>query len=454
MRNNKKDDIDKFTKDHKLKVLGVPQFIGSGSHDIEDVKHRFLVMPRYGKDIWKIFLEQNRKFPLHTVYRLGWQLTNVLEYVHNREYVHADIKGANVLLGFNSMENVYLLDYGLAAHYNTKDYKIDPKKAHNGTIEYTSRDAHNGVLTMRGDIEILAYNLIEWAGAKLPWTASSTILQKPIEVQKLKESFMKDTEKALKSAFPSTVPSHLVTFLKYVESIKHNDTPDYKKIRSIFEAGLKELKESNSGKLEFSAASTSKVVNPKIVAAAKSPVKRAHTLTKDSLEKPRKQPKVIASSTESSDDQQVIRTTKRIAQRKRYAEVNSSDDEVVEAEVIKKTDKGSKKAEKSKGTPEKNENKTANRSPPQKKSKDDKKKGSKDSAATSKGSVYLKSSSGSGKKTVELNFDLNISLDTDLIVTVNRKNKKKPSDESPEKTKPSPSNKAGYYKGKYAKTND
>jgi vaccinia related kinase len=39
---------------------------------------------------------------------------------------------------------VYLVDFGLASHYSQKEYKPDPKKAHNGTIEYTSRDAHVG----------------------------------------------------------------------------------------------------------------------------------------------------------------------------------------------------------------------------------------------------------------------------------------------------------------------
>ena len=40
------------------------------------------------------------------------------------------------------------MDYGLAYRYMVdgehKQYKADPKKAHNGTIEYTSTDAHDG----------------------------------------------------------------------------------------------------------------------------------------------------------------------------------------------------------------------------------------------------------------------------------------------------------------------
>lgn len=44
---------------------------------------------------------------------------------------------------------VYLVDYGLAYRYAPdgvlKEYKEDPKKCHDGTIEFTSIDAHKGV---------------------------------------------------------------------------------------------------------------------------------------------------------------------------------------------------------------------------------------------------------------------------------------------------------------------
>lgn len=62
-----------------------------------------------------------------------------------KSYVHADIKGANLLLGIKKgLENqVFLVDFGLASRFVT-EYKPNPKKAHNGTIEYTSRDAHLG----------------------------------------------------------------------------------------------------------------------------------------------------------------------------------------------------------------------------------------------------------------------------------------------------------------------
>lgn len=71
---------------------------------------------------------------------------DVLEYIHSRHYIHADIKGANILMGIkNGEENqVYLVDYGLAYRLVDDNYRPNPKNAHEGTLEYTSRDRHIG----------------------------------------------------------------------------------------------------------------------------------------------------------------------------------------------------------------------------------------------------------------------------------------------------------------------
>lgn len=57
--------------------------------------------------------------------------------------MHGDLKGSNMLLGLGRSGGgqAYLVDFGLAVHM-ANEYKPDPRKMHNGTIEYTSRDAH------------------------------------------------------------------------------------------------------------------------------------------------------------------------------------------------------------------------------------------------------------------------------------------------------------------------
>ncbi|XP_069688663.1 serine/threonine-protein kinase VRK1-like [Periplaneta americana] len=253
----KPDQIEEWMKQKKLKSLGMPRYLGSGSHECNGQKYRFVVMDRYGKDLWSLFLQNNRLFPLPTIFRVGLQIINILEYIHSKGYVHADIKGSNLLLGLHKgTENqVYLVDFGLASRYS-KEYKPDPKKAHNGTIEYTSRDAHVGVSTRRGDLEILGYNLVQWMTSKLPWENN---LRDSVHVHQQKNKYMDNIPEFVKKCFQKTnPPGAMVKYLEYVASLKDNEEPDYGKCKKLLELGLKECKCSVEGKLEFSGKGTKK----------------------------------------------------------------------------------------------------------------------------------------------------------------------------------------------------
>lgn len=48
-------------------------------------------------------------------------------------------------------------------------YREDPRKAHDGTLEFTSCDAHKGVPpSRRADLEIMSYVMLQWV-SELPW---------------------------------------------------------------------------------------------------------------------------------------------------------------------------------------------------------------------------------------------------------------------------------------------
>lgn len=249
-RNANKDDIAKFMKTKKLNSLGMPTYFGNGSHEYKGEKYRYLVLERYGKDVWSLFKDCGRSFPSATVFQLGLQMLDVLEYIHSRGYVHADIKGANILMGLQKgTENqAYLVDFGLASRVTDKEFKPDPKCAHNGTIEYTSRDAHLGVPTMRGDLEILGYNMLQWLIGELPWEKS---LKQPKIVQNMKEAFMKNVRANIAKQY-SNVPEPLIKYLEYINTLKPKDTPDYTKCRQLFENYLKSEGKTRNSKLEFS----------------------------------------------------------------------------------------------------------------------------------------------------------------------------------------------------------
>ncbi|XP_077537089.1 serine/threonine-protein kinase VRK1-like isoform X2 [Haemaphysalis longicornis] len=254
-RVGKAEQINQWVKERKLDYLGMPQFRGSGSHDYNGEKYRFLVMDRFGEDLQKVLNRSGKTIPLKAAFTLGMRVIDVLEYVHSLGYIHADVKASNLLLGFGkgNENKVYLVDFGLACRYMTngvhKEYKEDLRKAHDGTIEFTSRDAHIGAHSRRGDIEILGYNLLQWLCCRLPWEEN---LKDPEYVSQQKCGFMDNIPLLMTKCFPhGDVPSGIQEFLRYVASMKFEDTPDYKRLRRILEQGIQAAGLKADGRLQF-----------------------------------------------------------------------------------------------------------------------------------------------------------------------------------------------------------
>ncbi len=72
----KPDLVDEWKKQHKLSHLGVPKFIGSGMHTRGKKDFRFLVMERFGEDIWKKYLTSNKQFTPKIAFTLAIQIVS------------------------------------------------------------------------------------------------------------------------------------------------------------------------------------------------------------------------------------------------------------------------------------------------------------------------------------------------------------------------------------------
>lgn len=258
MRAAKPDLIHSWLKSHKLKNLGVPRYWGSGLHEKGGNRYRFMVIDRLGVDLQKKFEECEKKFPRKLVLQLGLRLLDILEYIHEHEYVHADIKASNLMLSHTDPNQVYLVDYGLAYRYAPenvlKEYKEDPKRCHDGTIEFTSIDAHKGVYaSRRSDLEILSYCMVQWLCGRLPWEDQ---LQDPLYVRDSKIRSRENISEFLDKCFSQQdKPDELQQFMEEVKTLGYQDKPPYERLRAILQGGLKSIQSKDDGRLEFSAAS-------------------------------------------------------------------------------------------------------------------------------------------------------------------------------------------------------
>lgn len=225
IKNCKSKYIEDWKKKHNLQHLGVPKYITFGSHIYKDVKYRFLIMDLYKINLKTIFKANDNKFEKNTIYNLTLQIIDILEYIHNRNYIHHDIKTENIL--FNSYNQIYLVDFGLVCKPD-KEYKPNPKKAHNGTLEYISRDGHLGISTKRGDLEMLLYNMIYWFLGFLPWANKKN----KTLVQREKEKIFKNTEQFLNQYFNKTDYQPIYDLMDIVNKIPFNEIP-YFEIKNI-----------------------------------------------------------------------------------------------------------------------------------------------------------------------------------------------------------------------------
>lgn len=142
-----------------------------------------------------------------------------------------------------SSGQIYLLDYGLASKFldaegNHKDFGMDARKAHDGTLEYSSRDSHIGAHSRRSDLETLGYNLLEWLTRTLPWKTPE-VLAEPDLVHALKKKYMGDIKLLLKTCFKTDLyPKFMEKYLEYITSLDFTEKPDYNYCRSLFKNEL------------------------------------------------------------------------------------------------------------------------------------------------------------------------------------------------------------------------
>ena len=174
-----------------------------------------------------------------------------LEYVHSHGYIHKDIKGSNLLLGrhdASARSRLFLLDFGLRSKYIQngvhKPYEPDRRWAHEGTLEYTSRDCHLGCFSRRGDIEVLFYNMVEWMGGKLPWEDLVDRV-KPPEIQRAKIRAFADPPTFLADCFkedPGAPPEFLGKMMVSIEKLRFEEAPDYQYLRCLFSSEIYKAK--------------------------------------------------------------------------------------------------------------------------------------------------------------------------------------------------------------------
>ena len=73
--------VENWCKEQNLRQVGIPSYQGSGSHVYQGERYRFLVIPRYGIDVGKLFISNGRKLSNKLINSLAVQMV-----IHTFQY--------------------------------------------------------------------------------------------------------------------------------------------------------------------------------------------------------------------------------------------------------------------------------------------------------------------------------------------------------------------------------
>ena len=155
----------------ELKGYGIPRIISYMEQD----DYNIMIMELLGKSLEGLIKQySDEKLSLKTVCMLGIEMVEILKKVHEKHYIHRDIKPDNFAIGYSDQSKLYLIDFGLAKQYRSsrtlKQKPMQTNKKLTGTARYASINALRGCdQSRRDDLESVGYVVAYLLRGNLPW---------------------------------------------------------------------------------------------------------------------------------------------------------------------------------------------------------------------------------------------------------------------------------------------
>lgn len=219
-------------------IVGVPRVFHFG----QEGDLCIMGMERLGPSVETLRCESPEgRMSVRSIADVAIQAIDRLQALHDRGFVHRDIKPENLLYGYPSSSRrhlLYLIDFGLCKRlWDPETGRLTPHrdgKSMTGTPRYASLHAHSGEeLSMRDDIEALAYVLVFLAKGVLPWQM----------LKDLPETATVDERYAAIGARKATIPlpelcHHLpppfAFTIQHARGLRYDELPNYTRLHSAW----------------------------------------------------------------------------------------------------------------------------------------------------------------------------------------------------------------------------
>eukprot|EP00915_Cephaloidophora_sp_WS-2016_P003482 GHVH01004664.1.p1 GENE.GHVH01004664.1~~GHVH01004664.1.p1 ORF type:complete len:435 (+),score=50.61 GHVH01004664.1:512-1816(+) len=212
-----------------------------------DLRWNYMGIDRLGPSLEDVFNKLGRRFSTKTICMIGIQMLQRVEFLHNKNFIHRDIKPDNFLVGLGSdATTIYMIDFGLAKRYkdprNQQHIQYREDKSLTGTARYASLNAHKGIeQSRRDDLEAIGFVLMYFVRKGcLPWQGIRA--EKKNDKYKLIEA--KKNATSIRALCKGAAPAFAM-YLHYVRGLRFETRPDYGYLKGLFHELLKNMSTSN-----------------------------------------------------------------------------------------------------------------------------------------------------------------------------------------------------------------
>ena len=233
----------------ELKGYGIPRIISYTEKD----DYNIMIMELLGKSLEGLAKQYtDEKLSLKTVCMLGIEMLKILKNIHEKHYIHRDIKPDNFVIGYSNQDQLYLIDFGLAKQYRSaqtlQQKPMQTNKRLTGTARYASINALRGCdQSRRDDLESVGYVAAYLLRGNLPWQG---ILVKTKEEKYAKILYRKQnvTSEQLFIGYPNELSS----YMDYCKNLGYEEEPNYEYLSNLFrDVILNHLKEEIDYKYDW-----------------------------------------------------------------------------------------------------------------------------------------------------------------------------------------------------------
>ncbi|CAD8097773.1 unnamed protein product [Paramecium sonneborni] len=239
-RESSKNNVSLLVREIKILlelkgIVGFPQILHYG----RDENYNFFMITYLGQNL-EYLIRKTKKFSQTNCLRIGLQLLERIEQLHIKNLIHRDLKPENIVIGWQDIDVVYLIDFGLSKYYKDNHGNHIPmvdKKGIIGTARYASISAHLGrEQSRRDDLESLAYVLIYLNKGKLPW------MNLPIQDKSLKYNKILEQKQTIShEKLCDNLPKCYYLLLQHAKSREYTEQPNYNFIKEQFSKALGDL---------------------------------------------------------------------------------------------------------------------------------------------------------------------------------------------------------------------